>query len=433
MSQPNLPKIRVEVYPHETLGFVDDGFRDGWATIGLGPAAESFANVGGDTADYAIHTVDSSGAEKRSAYEKDINPPFALSATTFDICRVRVWEAVGEAEYYVRVYYTDVTFTDSGWRACTDAPEEYEMALTAGKTIDRLRLYIRAVDLTSTVTVHWDYIMCISATPWVPTDITVGGVANQCLVQYFKHKARFRGAIAINECTIRMLWDSSFVADYPQPGEIIFLYVATEHEHDTTDLREKLFKGRVKKMTHPTVDELTYVSFYCVDLIEDIQDEVFSGDYEPTASTLSSIVTDIVDAVGVQANLNWWEMSRDRVRTTSNSIVKWYKNRPALDLINEIAITAQFAGPIYGAIVYLDMGGDLHFEEMSYTGGWYGLLETNITNVILAERSLDGLVNDVTIVYEPESVFPGDKNQWDETDERGLQEWRGGDARDMGP
>jgi hypothetical protein len=111
--------------------------------------------------------VDSSGAEKRSAYEKDINPPFTLLTNTYGICRVRVWESVGEAQYFIFVIYTDATNTQSGWRNCTDAPEEYEMALAAGKTVDIIRLYIRAADLASTVTVQWDYVMVISATPWV--------------------------------------------------------------------------------------------------------------------------------------------------------------------------------------------------------------------------------------------------------------------------
>jgi len=420
MSQPNLPKVRLEVYDQADLAYCDDNFRDGWAAQAPNPASESLVNVGGTSADYAVHTVDSSGATKDSKYEKDINPPFVISTATYAKCRVRVWTGSGTPEYRVQVYDTLGFNFDSGWRDAQSAPEVYELSFGLTRTINELRISVRDKNLTGTVSVHWDYIIiCKTTSPWVPTDLTWGGDANKCLVTFFKHSERFRDKIVIKDCTIRLYYDHSLQSDYPAAGHIVFLYAAALYEHDTTDLREKLFRGRVKKVTQPTRDLISYVELYCVDLIEDLQDDFYSAEYEPTATAINVIVENIIAAIGVKANLNWWEMTYDSTPATNNSIVKVYKNRPGLDLLNELAGTAQWVGPIYGAHVFLDVGGDIHFQELGNYSGWFNVTEDRIEKVLVAEEDIDNIINDVTLVYEEESVYPGDKNQWDETDEDG--------------
>ncbi len=150
-------KHYVEIIESDSIGFMDEGFREGWS---LSSGSGSFANAGTIAGDYAV--MEASGSEV--AFSKDIDS-LSLSTDDYPILRARLRGEGAGAEYAIIVWYTDSTYTNSGWLSAGTEWLIKNMELASGKTIGTIQLWARGNK------VHWDYVAILKHPPLIPEEI----------------------------------------------------------------------------------------------------------------------------------------------------------------------------------------------------------------------------------------------------------------------
>lgn len=410
MPNPEWPKSRVEIYTEP--GYIDDNFRAGWASVSSpAPTSESLVNIDDIAGDYATHSVNSSGAGKGSMYQKDISAK-VLSSTTYAKARIRVKKGSGTPRFRFEVE----TAVGSVSSFEDDAPDNmtcYEVNLLAGSTVKYLRIKVKDIAEAGVASVLWDYFIIEKATPFIPTDITFGGVANEVILKEFS--VDLEGLpLGVSSCELVLHYSGT--VSYPDVGAVAFVYAADPNEA-TTDLVQKLFRGRIKRKWMAKSDAIAEVHFLCEDFLGDTIDEKFSAEYA-TLTNLQDIVKAVVAQCLSYSTLKCFEATDVGVNATSNTIREDYKNYKTLDLLRKLAELSQWTGgAVKGGYCFLDVGGDLHFEKLGEWAAPVAITDSSIKRILAVERSIEGVVNDFKLIIEEESYYPGDENQFDETDE----------------
>lgn len=164
---PGWPKVHIELY--ESPGWFDDCFRSSLWVNFLTPGATfvTGSNVAGD---YAAMIVTEGAVPAGCGWEKHIHATLTLLTNTYPVAIVKLRGTGTTPQYRIVIEYTDTTTTDTGW---VNAPATFTMItllLTAGKTIDYVRLYAKSSTAFGTATIDYDYAFILRNPPLVPDD-----------------------------------------------------------------------------------------------------------------------------------------------------------------------------------------------------------------------------------------------------------------------
>jgi hypothetical protein len=164
---PDWARCHVEIY--EAPGWLDDCFRTGWSLF-QSAAAQSFANAGDISGDYATMTVTEGAAPSGCGYLKDISAK-GISTNAHPLMRVRLRGRGTTPQHRVLVEYVNAATTDSGW---INAPTDFDtatLALASGKTVKYVKLYAKCNTGSGTAYVDYDYAAIIGNPPLIPNEV----------------------------------------------------------------------------------------------------------------------------------------------------------------------------------------------------------------------------------------------------------------------
>ncbi len=151
-------KHHVEILESDSIGFMDDGFRSGWT---LESGSGSFANQGTIAGDYARMSTTSDVHFKRSIES------LGLETDTYPVLRARMRGGQSDAYCEIVVYYTDGSWTASGWFAPGTSWMIKDLELAAGKTIKEFKLGLG----WGAKHIDWDYLAILKHPPLIPEEI----------------------------------------------------------------------------------------------------------------------------------------------------------------------------------------------------------------------------------------------------------------------
>jgi len=186
----------IEIY--ENLGWLDDGFRTGWSVTSGGG---TFANAGTLAGDYAVMTP-TSGSPPQVGFSKTVGG--GLTVADYPMVRIRVRGTTGAAQCAIIVWYTDSSYTNSGYFTPGTSWMTKNVELTAGKTIGTVQLWAK------TAAIEWDYVAFCRNPPLVPEEVEELDVDLQTTVGVSGFRLRLLNDLALESCVLRLPFDENF-------------------------------------------------------------------------------------------------------------------------------------------------------------------------------------------------------------------------------
>jgi hypothetical protein len=186
----------IEIY--ESLGWLDEGFRTGWSVTSGGG---TFANAGTLAGDYAVMTP-TSGSPPQVAFSKTVGG--GLTVANYMMVRIRVRGTTGTAQCAIIVWYTDSSYTNSGYFTPGTSWIAKNMELAAGKTIGTVQLWAK------TAAIEWDYVVFCRNPPLLPEEVEELDVDLQTTVGVSGFRLRMLNDPALESCVLRLPLDENF-------------------------------------------------------------------------------------------------------------------------------------------------------------------------------------------------------------------------------
>jgi len=199
---------------YESLGWMDDGFRTGWSVTSGGG---TFVNGGTIAGDYAVMTP-TSGSPPHVAFSKTLST--GLSSDTYSVARIRVRGSSAGAECAIIIWYTDSSYTNSGYFTPGTSWMTKNVPLASGKTIGTVQLWAR------TAAVEWDYAGLLRNPPLVPEEVEEVDVDLQTTVGVSGFRLRLLNDPSFESCVLRLPFDENFgskaydLSKYKNHGDI---------------------------------------------------------------------------------------------------------------------------------------------------------------------------------------------------------------------
>jgi len=189
--QPPWAQVHLEFF--EQPGFIDDCFRSSTWTKIQSAASESFTVTTNISGDYAVMSVTEGAVVNGAGWERDISS-LALQTDDYPILFCRIRGGGTTPQYKLEVEYTDATTSDTGWVNATTQFFHAGLQLTAGKTINAIRLYARSNTANATATIDYDYAIIAARPPIIP-------------FEHYDLEAELTHTVANSSFNFKTIWD----------------------------------------------------------------------------------------------------------------------------------------------------------------------------------------------------------------------------------